>query len=122
MDRVSSHIYAEITKDKTFESAKKVMTTYFNSYGLPYKVTSDGGPCFKNKWMSWLDSLSISSHITSAYRSESNGLVERSIGKLKASVEKIGDLNKELLLKVLFEINISPVQDKSGHQIFWQAG
>ena len=29
-------------------------------------------------------------------------------------MEKIGDLNKDMLVKVLFEINISPVQDMSG--------
>ena len=113
-DRVTSHIYAEVTKDKSFESAKGVMMTYFHTYGLPYKISSDGGPSFRNKWMAWLDKMSITSHITSAYRSESKGLVERSIGKLKASAERIGEINPTILLKVLFEINVTPTQDLTG--------
>ena len=64
--------------------------------------------------MTWLDKMSITSHITSAYHSESNGLVERSIGKLKASAEKIGEINPTILLKILFEINVTPTQDLTG--------
>ena len=58
-DRVTSHIYAEVTKDKSFESAKGVMLTYFHTYGLPYKISSDGGPSFRSQWLAWLDKMSI---------------------------------------------------------------
>ena len=50
VDRVSSHLHAMLSKDKTFESAQKIMLDYFHTLGLPYLVTSDGGPCFRNKW------------------------------------------------------------------------
>ena len=65
VDRVSCHIYGEIPRDKTFESARKVMETYFHSYTLPYQVTSDNGPCFRTKWSNWMDSMNISTHFTS---------------------------------------------------------
>ena len=114
VDKVSSHMYAMLSKDKTFESAQKIMLEYFHHYSLPYLVTSDGGPCFRNKWSTWLDSIADNTHTTSAYRASSNGLVERQIGRLKASLERIGSVTKESLLKLLFELNTTAMQDGTG--------
>ena len=46
VDRVSGHLYTEITSNKTFEAAKKTMAAYFHTYSLPYTIQSDGGPAF----------------------------------------------------------------------------
>ena len=90
------------------------MLDYFHTFGLPYLVTSDGGPCFRNKWSTWLDSMAVNTHTTSAYRAASNGLVKRQIGRLKASLERIGEVTKESLMRLLFELNTSAVQDGTG--------
>ena len=66
-----------------------------------------------NGWHGWTK-CQLTPHITSAYRSQPNGLVERAIGKLKASAERIGEMNPPILLKILFEINVTPTQDSTG--------
>ena len=111
VDKVSSHVYGEITRDKTFESMKKVMENYFHTYTLPYQVTSDNGPYFRNKWSSWMDSMNITTHFTSPYRSQSNGLIEKTVGKVKNSLERIGQISKDILSKVVCEIISTPHQD-----------
>ena len=46
VDCVSSHVYAEIIPNKSFESAKKPLEGYMHLYSLPYVIQSDNGPAF----------------------------------------------------------------------------
>ena len=95
VDHVSSHIFARLTPDKSFASAKAAMEEYFHLYSLPYTVQSDNGPAFRNQWLSWLEGIHVSCHFTSPYRSSSNGLVERNLAKVKNALLKIGKVNKK---------------------------
>ena len=112
-DHVSSHVFGKITPDKSFSSAQSAMEEYFHLYSLPYQVQSDNGPAFRNKWLQWLESLHINCHFTSPYRSKSNGLIERNVGKVRAAIEKLGKLTKETLKKVIYDLNSTPHQDSS---------
>ena len=38
----TSHIYTEVTKEKTFESVKQVLLNYFHTCRLPNQICSDG--------------------------------------------------------------------------------
>ena len=105
VDWVSSHVIARLTPDKSFASAKAALEEYLHLYSLPYSVQSDNGPSFRNSWMNWLQSLHISCHYTSPYRSASNGLVERNLGKIKSTLLKLGKVNKEILGRVCYELN-----------------
>ena len=113
VDHVSSHLFAKITPDKTFSSAKSAMEEYFHTYSLAYSIQSDGGPAFKNAWQSWLSSIHVSCHLTSPYHSSSNGLVERNLAKIKNALLKIGKVTKEMLQKVVYDLNCLEHQDGS---------
>ena len=58
--------------------------------------------------------MHISTHLTSAYRSSSNGNVERAVRQICSAAERIGVLNQETLMKIIFSLNTSPAQDGSG--------
>ena len=50
VDHVSSHLFARITPDKTFGSAKACMEEYFHTYSLAYTIQSNNSPAFRNAW------------------------------------------------------------------------
>ena len=113
VDHVSSHVYGKITTDKSFNSAKVALEEYFHLYSLPYSIQSDNGPAFRNQWLQWLSDIHVSCHFTSPYRSSSNGLVERSVAKVKNALLKLGKVTKEILGKVVFDLNCTEHQDGS---------
>ena len=113
VDHVSSHVFGKITTDKSFSSAKSALEEYFHLYSLPYTAQSDNGPAFRNQWLNWLESLHITCHFTFPYRSCSNGLIERNVGKVKSALLKLGRLTKETLKKVIYDLNCTPRQDNS---------
>ena len=47
-DNMSHHLFAEFCRDKTTNSVEKVLSSYFNLFGLPYRIVTNGGPCFHN--------------------------------------------------------------------------
>ena len=93
-DKATGHIMAELPKDKSTESVEKFLMRYFSHYGLQYKIISDVAGC---------QGLHIETHHTSAYRSPSNCNVERVIGQIRTAVERINNLNTEILMKVVLE-------------------
>ena len=113
VDKVSSHLWARITPDKTFTSARSCMEEYFHTCSLCYSIQSDGGPAFRNAWQSWLSSIHVSHHLTSPYHSSSNGLAERNLAKLKNTLLKLGKVTKETLQKVVYKFNCLEHQDGS---------
>ena len=60
---------------------------------LPYKVKSDNGPAFSKEWESELNKLGIKVLHSSAYNSQSMGLVERSVRTIKEILKKNGHLS-----------------------------
>ena len=113
VDHVSSHLFARITPDTTFGSAKACMEEYFHTYSLCYSIQSDGGPAFRNAWQTWLSSIHVSYCLTAPYNSSSNGLVERNLAKIKNALLKLGRVTKEVLQKVVYESNCLEHQDGS---------
>ena len=84
-----------LTKDMTTLSGIKCLEEFFNFFGHPVKIVSDGGPCFKSEY---LQGRHVMHHFTSAYHPSNNGLVERDARSLKVIHKKVkGPLTKQLL-------------------------
>ena len=75
---------------------------------------SDGAGCFRGRFQDFCKGLHIEPHLTSAYRSPSNGNAERTIGQIRCATECINSLNQKTLLNIIFSMNTSPAQDGSG--------
>ena len=60
-----------------------------------------------------MSSIHVSYHLTSPYKSSSNGLVERNLAKIKNALLKLGRVTKEVLQKVVYELNCLEHQDGS---------
>ena len=67
-DKATGHVMAELTPDKSTASVEKFLLKYFNHYGLPYKVVTDGSGCFRGRFQDFCKGLHIEPHLTSAYR------------------------------------------------------
>ena len=73
-DQYSSWSKYYITQDMSSQSAIRCLKDYFNVFGLPTKVVSDGGPSFRSGvFREFLESHHIIHHQTSSYRSSSAG-------------------------------------------------
>ena len=88
-DRILGYLYAKITKNKPTASATKFLMTYLNLFGLPHRVTSDGGPAFRDSFTSFLRGHDVLHHPTSAHRPQSNGLVECGVRSLRDVLAKL---------------------------------
>jgi len=77
-------VLAPLSSLETKTVTKSLKEKWFNNFGLPDLIISDGGTYFTSVAMQgFLKSLSISHHITSPYHPSSNGLVERSFYTIK---------------------------------------
>ena len=70
--------------------------------GVPTLLRSDGGPAFDCNLMSeFCKSLGIVHVLTSAYHAPSNGQCERMVQEVRKFMEKSGERDPELVMKVL---------------------
>ena len=76
VDRYSSFIWAEKLKDETTGSVINYLEGIFYDFGFPKKIRSDGGPCFRGRFTAWAREHYMVHELSSAYYSQSNGLVE----------------------------------------------
>ena len=72
---------------------------------MPYEVKSDNGPSFKKEWSEELEKLGVRTLHSSAYNSQSMGLVERSVKTLKGILHKNPNLSQLLLEEQIFAVN-----------------
>ena len=73
--------------------------------GLPYEVKSDNGPSFQKEWAESLEKLGVRVLHSSAYNSQSMGLVERSVRTLKQIIHNNPNLSQLLLDEQIFALN-----------------
>ena len=72
---------------------------------MPYEVKSDNGSSFRKEWEEELNKLGVRVMHSSAYNSQSMGLVERSVHTLKEILHKNNNLSQLLLNEQIFVVN-----------------
>ena len=93
VDYVSSYMQAYKTTHKSTEDAIKCIRDMGSKWGLPYEIKSDNRASFRKDWETELNKLGIQVLHSSAYNSQSMGLVERSVRTLKDILNKNGNLS-----------------------------
>ena len=82
-DRFSGLLRVYITGDKITESATAGVAKWSYTYGLPFEVRSDQGPCYGDQFTEWCRSMGIHHCHSAAYNSQSNEAAEKGVGQIK---------------------------------------
>ena len=92
-------------KNKGSEEAILKIREWGTCFGLPYQIKCDFGPGFRDTFEQKMKELGVSVIHSSAYNSQSNGLVERGVRSLKHILNRSGRLSELQLHKIMFLIN-----------------
>ncbi|CAB4003691.1 Transposon Ty3-G Gag-Pol poly [Paramuricea clavata] len=89
VDYFSGFLTYDTLKVQTSEAVIKVLNSNFRKFGLPEKILSDNGPCFRSEsFRRFCEQLDIG-HITSSpYHHQSNGRAERAVGIVEHILKK----------------------------------
>ena len=102
VDNVSGFMQAYKTSRKSTEDAIKCIRDWASKWGMPYEVKSSS---FRKEWEEELKKLGVKVIHSSAYNSQSMGLVERSVRTLKEILHKNNNLSQLLLDEQIFAVN-----------------
>ena len=72
----------------TSESVLRVLTNWFNLFGWPSSIRSDGGPQFRGEFSRFCSSHSIVHQVSAPYNPKSNGLAEAGVKSVKNILRK----------------------------------
>ena len=96
VDRYSGFQFAErITGYKDTNKVTKILSKWFQTFGFPERLRSDGGPQFKDYFSDFCKMHNIQHDGSSAYNSQSNGLAESAVKNVKHLLIKCLDKNED---------------------------
>ena len=89
VDYFSGFLTYDTLESETTETVTKVLNNIFRKFGLPEKIISDNGPCFRsNNFRRFCDQLD-SRHVSSSpYYHQSNGRAERAVATIEQILKK----------------------------------
>jgi hypothetical protein len=88
VDRFSSFPFLSKLTTKGTDTITRILTDWFNLYGWPKVIGSNGGPQFRDEFNHWCHTKGIKSIPSSAYNPASNGLAESGVKRAKHLLEK----------------------------------
>ncbi len=110
VDYFSGFITFDLINSETTEAVTKVLNSIFQKFGLPEKILSDNGPCFKsNTFKRFCEQLDIGHLISSPHYHQSNGRAERAIETIEQILKKAR--NDIEITKALTTYLDTPVSD-----------
>ena len=105
LDSLPGFMQAYKTPRMSTEDALECVRDWASHWGMPYEIKSDNAACFRQGWEQELGKLGVRVLHSSAYNSQSNGLVERSVRTLKEILVKNGNLSHLIFQKQIYTIN-----------------
>ena len=88
VDRYSGFTWVSPLTRETTAAVVKPLLSWFHQIGFPEHILSDNGPCFRSDFKSWCATHGIIPDNSSPYHSESNGLAEVAVQRVKRLLEK----------------------------------
>ena len=89
VDYFSGFLTYDTLESETTETVTKVLNNIFRKFGLPEKIISDNGPCFRsNNFRRFCDQLDIGHVTSSPYYHQSNGRAERAVATIEQILKK----------------------------------
>ena len=84
----------------------KTLERIFETFGIPERIRTDGGPQFRQDFANWCRELGIIHELTSPYHPEANGHAEQAVGAMKKLLKKTG--SRRQLGEALLEYRNTP--------------
>ena len=89
VDRKTGYPWARKLRNRTDTKAvTDCLEAICLEYGLPKRIRTDGGPCFRDSFKAWCKKWNIKHELSSARNPESNGLAERAVKSIKHLLSK----------------------------------
>ena len=89
VDYFSGFLTYDALESETTETVTKVLNNIFRKFGLPEKIISDNGPCFRSdNFGRFCDLLDIGHVTSSPYYHQSNGRAERAVATIEQILKK----------------------------------
>ena len=89
VDYFSGFLTYEPLESETTETATRVLNNIFRKFGLPEKIISDNGPCFRsNNFRRFCDQFDIGHVTSSPCYHQSNGRAERAVATIEQILKK----------------------------------
>ena len=92
--RFSGWPFVKLMRSTTTDSVCKTLTSWFNNFGWPIAIRTDGGPQFRAIFSEFCASRNIAHETASAYNAEANGLAEAAVKQTKYLLQKIGSMGE----------------------------
>ena len=116
VDVTSRFPVVRILSSETANSVINALKGIYCNFGLPRRVLTDNGPCFKSqKYVEFHEKLGISVEKSSAYNHQSVGSVERMVQTIKQIMHKNAD--NAWLAMLIFRATDIPGINKSPSKI-----
>ena len=89
IDYFSGYIMYDPLKSQTTTAVINALQVNFRKFGLPERILSDNGPCFKSaEFEDFCQQFKIQHNTSSPHYHQSNGRVERAIQTVKSKIKK----------------------------------
>ena len=88
--RFSSWPFVRCMRSTTTDSVCKTLASWFNTFGWPSVIRSDGGPQFRHVFHEFCTARNITHEVSSAF----NGLAEAGVKQTKFLLQKLGSMGE----------------------------
>ena len=87
-DGYSGFPFVEQLRTLTTAAVTKTLTKWFNNFGYPSIIRSDGGPQFRSEFKNFCNNIGAEKETSSPYYAQSNGLAEAAVKQMKGLLKK----------------------------------
>ena len=88
VDHWSGYPFYQLLRSLSSDAVIKVLTSWFNPFGWPSSIRSDGGPQFCGEFSRFRSSHEITHEISAPYNPKSNGIAEAGVKSVKNILRK----------------------------------
>ncbi|XP_059097952.1 uncharacterized protein K02A2.6-like [Tigriopus californicus] len=111
VDRFSGFPFISRMKTTTTDAIWMRLRDWFNDFGFPRRLKSDGGPQFRDRFAQACSSLGIIFETSSPYNPCSNGLAEAAVKSMKSLLQKHVGIDGNEFRAALLEWRATPRPD-----------
>ena len=92
--RFSGWPFVRCMRSTTTDSVCKALSIWFNIFGWPSHIRTDGGPQFRHVFSDFCIARNINHEISSAFNASANGLAEAGVKQTKYLLLKLGSMGE----------------------------
>ena len=92
--RFSGWPFVRCMRSTTTDSVCKALSAWFNNFGWPSHIRTDGGPQFRHIFSEFCATRNINHEVASAFNASANGLAEAGVKQTKYLLLKLGSMGE----------------------------